>query len=1023
MKNKNIGNLLISFLFIFVYTIGYAQTEIIRGNVVDFEGKTIVGASIVEKGTMNGASTNSNGNFILKVHKDAILVFSFIGYQDKEVVAKPYLNVTLIETPNELNEVVVTGYATQRKADLTGAVSVVKMKDIAGIPTGNVMSSLQGRIPGINITTDGTPGGMNTSTMIRGITTINNSSPLYVIDGIMTRNNLASILSASDIESIQILKDAASASIYGAQAANGVIIITTKHAKEGEIKVKFDMSLTSQTFSSNIDLLNTQEWGDCYWQAYKYSYGKTPNSAVYGNSDTAVPQEFYYNQDNLKIRTADTDWAKEIFSTALMQNYNVTVSKGTKNGSTSLTLNYIDQNGLCRNTDFKRFNTRLTSDYRFLNDALHIGESVAVNHWTRHLNPSGIEEEVLAQHPAIPAYDENGGYAGGYIDILGDKPNMIRLTDNEDNNRHKYWRIFGNAYIEIEPVKNLKFKTSLGVNYYNEFNSVFVPSWVESTRKVETNELTVTNSYSLDLVLSNTATYSFTKGKHNVFALIGMEAKKNDSENLGGYGTGLAVENIDYRYLDAVTSGQTVNNNANTYSMVSYFGKINYSFDEKYLISGTLRRDASSRFGSHNNSAIFPSVSGGWRISKENFMQSARAWLQDLKFRASWGVNGNDMIDNEATYTKYIISLKNASYNINGDGSTLAPGAYKTISGNPSIKWEQTTQIDLGVDASFLNSRLEFSFDYFDKDTKDMLIKRDYIAVIGEGGNYWYNGASMNNKGFETTLSWRNSKKDFNYNIDFNISFYKNKITDLPKDIYYTFGGGNGIDKSIVGHTYGSWMGYKTAGLFRTQAEVDDYNAKYDVQIGAPGIGRIRYQDINGDNKINTTDRTWLGSDQPKIIGGLNLSCAYKGFDLSLFFNGMIRDAWNNSKYYTDLFQCWTGNHSTNLLKAIKAYNTYEETGIYKSSIPALTYDNNNNENRGSDFFIEDGSYIKLKTLIFGYTIPTSVINKLKLRNARLYFQAQNVFTITNYTGADPEGLGYTYPLPKTYTLGLSFGF
>lgn len=303
-----------------------------------------------------------------------------------------------------------------------------------------------------------------------------------------------------------------------------------------------------------------------------------------------------------------------------------------------------------------------------------------------------------------------------------------------------------------------------------------------------------------------------------------------------------------------------------------------------------------------------------------------------------------------------------------------------------------------------------------------MLIRRDYIAVIGEGGYYWYNGISMNNKGVEATFTWRDQVKDFNYDISLNLSYYKNKITDLPSDIYYTYGGGDGVRQSIVGQPFGSWMGYKTDGLFRTQAEVDEYMSRYDVQIGAPGVGRIRYVDVNGDGVINASDQTWLGSDQPKVIAGLNLGASYKGFDLNLFFNGMIRDAYNNSKYYTDLFQCWNGNHSTRLLDAMEAWNQYLQTGVYTCDTPALVAVNNNNEDRLSEFYIENGSYIKLKTLTFGYTFPKNLTDKMRIGNLRLYFQAQNLFTITAYTGADPEGLGYAYPQPRSYTFGLSLG-
>lgn len=1018
-------NIITLFLLVFCATMS-AQNITVKGNIKSStESEGIIGANISIKGQSSGTISDINGDYSLSAPSNATLVFSFIGYNTQEIPinGRSVIDVMLVEDQQLLDEVVVTGYTSERKLDITGSVSVVKMKDIASIPTGNVLSSLQGRVSGVDITTDGTPGGMNTSTLIRGTTTINNSSPLYVIDGVMTRDNMASILSSNDVESIQVLKDAASSAIYGAQAANGVIVITTKRAKKGEIKVDFDMSLTAQTFSTGMNMLNTQQWGDVYWQAYKNSYGTTPNSAVYGNGAQAVPQEYYYNTDEVKIKTGDTDWSKELYSTSLMQNYNLTLSKGAENGSTSLTLNYMSQDGMIRNTDFERFNTRLSSNYNFLDNRLRIGESISVNRWTRHLNPGGVEELAIAQHPAIPVYDENGGYAGGYVDVLGDKPNLVRLTDNEKDNRHTYWRVFGNAYIEIEPIKNLILKSNLGVNYYNEFNSVFRPAWQEGARTDATNDLNVTNKYEYSWVSSNTASYSFLLGKHSTSFLAGFEAKKDYNEDLGGSGNGLYLEDKNYLYLNGVTSGKGVSNGASTYAMLSGFAKANYAYDGKYLLSGTVRRDASSRFGSKKNYGYFPSVSGGWRISSEPFMEKTSNWLSDLKIRASWGINGNDMIDNEATYTKYNVSLRDASYNIVGDGTTLAPGANKVISGNPDLKWEQTTQTNVGIDATFLQNKLGVTIDFFDKRTKDMLIKRDYIAVIGEGGHYWYNGISMKNQGIETTITWRDNINEFRYDVAFNLSYYRNRITDLPSDIYYTYGGGNGTDKTIVGQPIGSWMGYKTDGIFRTQAEVDEYNAKYEVQIGEPGVGRIRYADVDGDGKITTADQTWLGSDNPKFIGGLNLSAAYKGFDISMFFNGMIRDAWNNSKFYTDFFQLWTGNHSTRLLKSLDAWNDYEKTGVYNSTIPALTAEDKNNEARGSDYYIEDGSYIKLKTLTLGYTFPDKVMSKLKLRNARVYLQSQNLFTITSYKGADPEGLGYTYPQPRTYSVGLSFGF
>ncbi len=999
-----------------------AQTIQVSGTVVSLsDGEPLIGASVFETGTNKGTVTDIDGNFVLEVNSSSTITVSYVGFQTQTLKPQPVMTISMVDEA-ELQEVVVTGYMTEKKSDLTGAVSVVKIKDVADVPTGNVMQALQGRVAGMNITTDGTPGGGNTSTLVRGTTTINNSSPLYVIDGMPTRDNVGSIISSGDVESIQVLKDASSAAIYGAQAANGVIIITTKRAKKGEIKVDFSASLTAQTFSTGVDMLNTQQWANAYWQAYQNANGgNNPSSQLFGNGNTPVIASTYKSGDKT-MTLSDTDWAEEIYSTALLQNYNLTLSRGGENGGSSVSFNYMNHDGMVRNTDYESFNTRISGDYHFLNNKLRIGENVAVSHWTQHHAPSGIEELIYKLQPMVPVYATDGSYGGGYVDILNDSANPIRLTDNEKDNKHTYWRIFGSAYAEVEPITNLILRSTFGVNYYHDNNSTFIPKWQEGARTVDTNELASNNSSQFNWVWTNQAQYSFTLGQHSFTTLLGMEAKKEKYNYLYGYGTGLRYEDLDYRYLSAVTSGKNVDGTSNTYSMVSYFGKINYTFADRYLASFTLRRDASSRFGRNKNSGYFPSVSAGWRISSEKFMASTKSWLDDLKLRASWGINGNDQIDNSATYSLFSNSLNNGGYNLNGDNSTLTAGTIRTHSGNNNLRWEQTRQINVGFDATLLNNRLIVGFDFFDKQTKDMLYEPAYAGVVGEGGYSYQNVAAMNNKGYEVTLTWRDNIKDFNYEITLNGAFYKNKITELPEAVYYTWGCGNGVDISNVGYAYGSWLGYTTDGVFHTDNEVTEYNSKYNVQYGQPGVGRLKYVDTNGDNIINASDRVVLGSDQPKFIGGLTLSANYKGFDLSLFFNGMVRKAWNNSKYYTDLWAYWIGNHSTRLMEAYDAWNNYTATGVYNSDVPALTTSTANNENGSSDFYVENGNYIKLKTFTLGYTLPKSLLKKCFIRNLRVYFQTQNLFTITSYTGADPEGLGYRYPMPRTFTFGLNIG-
>lgn len=1000
----------------------YARSMTVHGTVVSAtDGEPLIGASILCEATKAGAATDVDGNFEITVPDGAMLKVSYVGFVMTDVKAADGMVVRLAENSQILDEVVVVGYSAEKKSDLTGSVSVVKMKDVADMPTGNVVQSLQGRVPGMTVTTDGTPGGLSTATSIRGASSFRGDAngPLYVIDGVMTRENPGTILSSNDVESIQVLKDAASASIYGAQAANGVIIITTKRAKAGESRVTFDATLTLQTYSSGLDLLDAYQWGDVYWSAYRYAHnGAVPSSSVYGNGESAMLQT-YKNLNGADVLPQTTDWEKEIHRTALMQTYSIGLSKGSDNGSSSMSLSWLDHDGIVKGSDFKRLNSRFSSDYGFIGNRLKAGGNVAVNWWKAHYMPDGAEENAVKQHPAKAVYDTEGAYVDQINDVLGDASNMMRLIENNKANQHEYWRVFGNVYLSVEPVRNLIVRTNFGVNYYNETNKTFEPAWLRD----ETNKLNQSAAKNVDWVWTNTAQYNVDLGKHSLMALVGIESKKYHNESFFGYGTGLELETPDYLYLGNVTANKNVGAGASNYSMFSGFGKVNYAYDNRYLVSVTVRRDASSRLSHDHNYDWFPSVSAGWRISQERFMDNTRAWLSDLKLRGSWGVNGNDLIDNEAFYAKYLMSLDRGSYNMSGDGVTLSPGAYRIRTTNPDLRWEKTRQFNVGVDAGFFNNRLSVSVDYFHKKTTDMLVEKPYIATIGEGGYCWYNGGEMINRGIEGQINWHTSvNRDFSYDVGLNFTVQKNEVTDLLDDIYYSYGGGY-AGHSLVGHSLGSWMGFKTDGVFRTQAEVDEYCRKYAVEFGKPEVGRIRYVDADGDGRINYNDRTWLGCDLPKAQFGLNLGANWRGFDLSMFFSAIIRDAFNNSKYYTDLFQCWNGNHGIRLLEAAQAYDRYLSTGVYDCDTPAPTTDNSNNEHEVSQFHIENGSFLRLKTLTLGYSLPEALRTRLRMTNARIYMQAQNLFTVTRYTGADPEGLGYPYAMPRQYTIGIQFGF
>ena len=553
MKKKKFISLLLFFLAIATQ----AQNITVKGIVVSStDAEPLIGANVISAAKRSNATTTDfDGKFTIVVPEGSNLIISYIGYGTATVKATPNMTVTLKDN-SVVNEVVITGYSTEKKSDLTGSVAVVKMKDVSDTPTGNVIQALQGRVSGMNITTDGTPGGLSTNTSIRGASSFRSDAngPLYVIDGVMTRENIGTILNSNDVESIQVLKDAASASIYGAQAANGVIIITTKRAKKGEAHVTFDASLSLQTYQSGLDLLDAYQWGDVYWSAYKYAHnGATPNSSVYGNGPQAQLQT-YKNLNGADVLPQTTDWEDQIHRTALMQSYSIGLQKGDDNGSSSLSLSWLDHNGIVKNTDFQRLNSRFSTDYGFLNNRLKAGGNLAVNWWKSHDMPGGAEENAVKQHPAKAVYDVEGEYVDQINDILGDTPNLMRLINNIKTNENEHWRMFGNAYLQIEPVKNLIVKSNFGVNYYNETVKTFEPSWLRDP----VNKLTQSTGKNVDWVWTNTAQYNLDINKHSLMALLGVEAKKYHNESFFGYGTGLEIEDPNYLYLENVTANKNV---------------------------------------------------------------------------------------------------------------------------------------------------------------------------------------------------------------------------------------------------------------------------------------------------------------------------------------------------------------------------------------------------------------------------------------------------------------------------------
>lgn len=1035
---EKMKTLLMSICLLLVSSVSFAQVEEASGNVTDNSGEPVIGATVTVVGGQGNAGTvtDIDGNFTVQVQSGSKLSISFMGYKTQVVKAAKGLRIVLEEDAKLLNEVVVTGYTTQRKADLTGAISVVSVDEIAKQNENNPIKALQGRVPGMNITADGSPSGTAT-VRIRGIGTLNNNDPLYIVDGVPTKAGMHE-LNGNDIESIQVLKDAASASIYGSRAANGVIIITTKKGKEGKVKVDFDGSISVSSYVNRMKVLNAKEFGQVMWRAYMND-GMDPNTNGLGyNYDWSYNEQGNpvlngismkkYLDDAGTTPAADTDWFDEVTRKGVVQQYNVSVSKGSDKGSSFFSLGYYKNLGIIKESDFERFSARMNTEYKLLkNNSLTVGEHFTVNRTSEVAAPGGFLQNVLQFNPSLPIYTEDGNYAGP-VGGYPDRYNPVAVLERNKDNRYTYWRMFGDAYINLNPFKGFNIRTTFGLDYSQKQQRFFTYPVTEGNVANDKNAVEAKQEHWTKWMWNAIATYNKEIGQHRFDLMAGMELNRQDDIYFSGYKEGFAVLKPDYMWPDAGTTGAQAYGGGSGYSLVSFFGKANYNYADKYMASFTIRRDGSSRFGKNNRYATFPSVSAGWRINQENFLKKA-SWIDDLKIRASWGQTGNQEIDNLARYTIFVSNYGvgenggqsyGTSYDIAGTngGSTLPSGFKRNQIGNDDIKWETTTQTDLGLDFAFLGNTLYGNFDWYFKKTKDILVYMPGIAVMGEGSSQWINAGEMENRGFEFNIGYRN-KTNFGlkYDITANISSYRNKITALPTTVAAngTFGG-NGV-KSVIGHPMGAQVGYVCDGIFKSQEEIDNHA----TQEGA-GLGRMRWKDLDHDGKITELDQTWIYDPVPDFTYGFNIYLEYKNFDFTAFFQGVQGvDIISDLKKETDI---WAGLNIGNLNKGRRLLSAWSVDNP-SSDIPALTLSDNNNEKRVSSYWVENGSYLKLRTIQLGYNFPQSIASKLSMQRLRMYVSAQNLFTIksSSFTGLDPENPNYGYPIPLNLTFGLNVTF
>lgn len=1035
---KQLKRALLSFSLLLSSTLLYAQAEI-SGTVVDPTGETVIGATVMEKGTSNGTVTDFDGNFKLKVEAGKTLVISYIGFLTQEVAAADGMTVTLQDDALALEEVVVTGYTTQRKADLTGAVSVVSVNELAKQNENNPMKALQGRVPGMNIQADGNLAGAAT-VRIRGIGTLNDNDPLYIIDGVPTKAGMHE-LNGNDIESIQVLKDAASASIYGSRAANGVIIITTKKGKDGKVKVNFDTSVAASFYAHKIETMNAQQWGRAFWQAnvndginpnnnnlgynFDWTYDKNGNPLLNGLTMNM------FLDDNASVRSADTDWFKEITRTGVVQQYNLSVSNGSEKGSSFFSVGYYDNMGTIKDSKFSRLSARANADYKLFDGKVVIGENFSVNRTKGTDAPGGILENALEFNSNFPIYAENGEFAQA-LGAYSERENPLSLIYNNKDNEYTQWRMFGDAHISVTPFKNFTVRSTLGMDYSQKEQRFFTYPIANGKVKRTDTAAESKQEHWMRWMWNAIATYNIEIGLHRADALVGMEVNRHDFKWNSAKRYELSVLNTDYMWPSAGTGKQLAEGSGEGFSLVSFFGKANYTYADKYMASFTIRRDGSSRFGSNNQYGTFPSVSVGWRLTQENFMKKTNGWLDDLKVRYSWGQTGNQEISNTARYTLYraVVSTglwesgaAGSTYDIKGTngGLILDNGYVRSQRGNDDIKWETTTQHNIGVDFALLRNEVYGSFDWFHKKTTDILLFMDGIASMGEGASQWINAGEVKNVGWEVSLGYRHKLSNgFSWDINGNISRFTNEITKLPETVAANGRfGGNGV-KSVVGHPMGAQVGYVADGIFKSQEEIDNHA----VQEGA-GLGRIRWKDLNGDGKITEADQDWIYNPTPDFTWGLNIYLQYKDFDFTMFWQGVqgVDVDCRGFKSQTDFW----ANSNINvpyLNKGVRALNAWSPSNP-GSDIPALTTADLNNEGRISSYYIENGSFAKLRTIQLGYNLPKTFTDKIRMDRLRLYISAQNLLTIksSKFSGVDPENPGFNYPIPLNLTFGLNVGF
>jgi TonB-linked SusC/RagA family outer membrane protein len=980
----------------------------INGTVSDKNGAPLPGANILEKGTTNGTQTDFYGNFSINVaDENASLVIFYLGFVSAEIAIKgqSIFEIILEEDAAGLDEVVVVGYGTTAKKDVTGAISSVKGEDFKNQPVLGLGEALQGRIAGLQVVRNGGAPGSSPQLRIRGTGTVNNSDPLYIVDGVPTSS--IDGINPNNIESVEVLKDASASAIYGTRAANGVVIVTTRKGRSGKTEVNIETYSGFSNLIKKLDVLDASTLAEIKRERY---------------TNDGIPVDPIWNDS--QYQTQRTNWQDELFETGITRNIDLSISGGSEKSTFLVALGYYDEKGIINKAYADRLNLRINSNHKITN-WLKVGHNMGLSSRTisgfnTTSAQSGLIFSAIRFHPGLPVQYPNGDWGTSQISgQFGDINNPLYEVDIADND-NRYTRLLTNFTTEVSFTKDLKLKANFAIDGSINDSRSFNPQILDQIRQRTQNSANRSYNEDFSFLMEYFLDYNKSFEDHKVGFVGGYTQQTFDFQGYRAEATNLPDEDPSQRFLSNGIPAITTEYK-NHDGLRSVFGRANYAYKNKYLLTATVRSDESSKFAEGNRSGVFPAFSIGWRVSDEDFFNVS--FINALKLTGGWGELGNQNIDRNQFLA---LIARNSRYSFGINGSNAVVGANQVSFANQNISWETVRMTNIGVDASFLDYRLTSTLNYFIKDTDDMLLSPPAIGSQGTNPSPFLNVGEVRNKGLEIELNWRDQKAEFSYSIGANAAFISNEVVRLVEGSFLAsrlYGRpAQELSRTYVGNPIATFYGWQADGLFQTQAEVDSH-AK---QPGAVP-GDVRFVDINKDNVIDDQDRGIIGSPHPKMTYGINSNFSYKGFDLTMFFVGVAGvDIFNADRMqgldasypfnlYSEITDRWTGQDTSNMIPRVSTLRT-------------------NLNHRTSDMFIESGDFLRLKNLTIGYTLPSAVVESISLSRLRLYVSAQNVFTITGYSGLDPE-LGLTqgnlqqnvdfaqFPQPRTLLFGVNINF